>query len=129
MDLSTVQNKIRINSKVIDAIRENLRVSEVGGILGIDENRIVTKFYNDSTGITTKLRYIPNVQKLNAVIQNWAKENISFIGFVHTHPKGAEKLSSRDVEYAEKIKLQCSMSEILMLLYIPAEDKFFQYVI
>lgn len=119
----------QIDKAVIDAIKENLRVPEKGGILGIDENRIVTKFYNDSTGITTKLRYIPNVQKLNAVIQNWAKENISFIGFVHTHPKGAEKLSPLDIEYAEKIKTKCALSEILMLLYIPAEEKFLQYLI
>ena len=66
----------QIDKAVIDAIKENLRVPEKGGILGIDENRIVTKFYNDSTGITTKLRYIPDVQKLNTVIQNWAKESI-----------------------------------------------------
>lgn len=120
---------IRISDRVIDAIRENLRVPETGGILGIDEKRLVTKFYNDSTGITRKFRYIPDVQSLNAVIQNWAEVGIAFIGFVHTHRKGEEKLSPLDLEYAAKIKAQCSLSEILMLLYIPAEDKFFKYLL
>lgn len=120
---------IRISDRVIDAIRKNLRVPETGGILGIDEKRLVTKFYNDSTGITTKSRYIPDVQSLNAVIQNWAEVGIAFIGFVHTHRKGEEKLSPLDLEYAAKIKAQCSLSEILMLLYIPAEDKFFKYLL
>ena len=124
-----IQNKIKISDTVIEAVKENLRLPETGGILGVDETGIVTKFYYDSTGITAKLRYIPDVKKLNAVIQNWATEGVSFVGFVHTHHKGAEKLSALDIEYAEKIKKQCSLSEILMLLYIPAEEKFLQYVI
>lgn len=127
MNFINIKNKIQICNTVIESIKENLHLPETGGILGIDENRIVTRFYNDSTGTTTKSRYIPDVQKLNTVIQNWAEENIAFIGFVHTHPKGSERLSSRDIEYAEKIKTQCSLSEILMLLYIPAEEKFLQY--
>ena len=124
-----IQNKIQISNTVIDAIKENLLIPEKGGILGVDENFVVTRFYNDSTGITTKSRYIPDVKKLNAVIQNWALEGVSFIGFVHTHPKGAEKLSPLDIEYTQKIKTQCNLSEILMLLYIPAEEKFLQYLI
>lgn len=119
----------RIDKTVLENIQKSLRIPETGGILGIDENGIVTKFYYDSTGITSKLRYIPDVKKLNTVIENWTTEGVSFVGFVHTHPKGAEKLSELDIEYAEKIKAQCSLSEILMLLYIPAEEKFLQYVI
>lgn len=130
--MTTWENNVlnyQIDRTVVAAIQKNLCIPEKGGILGANEYGIVTRFYYDSTGTTTKFLYIPDVKKLNAVIQDWANEGISFAGFVHTHPEGIEKLSSRDIEYAQKIKIQCSLSHILMLLYIPAKEKFFQYVI
>lgn len=120
---------MRINDVVIDEIKKFLRRPETGGILGVDGSNIVTKFYPDSTGVTTKAQYIPDVNKLNEIIREWATEGIAFAGFVHTHPKGAERLSSCDVNYAKRIKEICALSEILMLLYLPEEEKFFQYIL
>ena len=118
-----------IEKSIIKEIKKTLRLPEMGGILGIDNNRIVTKFYHDSTGTTTKTQYIPDVQRLNSILRQWATAEIRFIGFVHSHPKGKEKLSSCDLNYAKEIKKKCSLSEILMLLYIPDEEKFIQYVL
>ena len=117
----------QIDESVIEEIGKNLILPEMGGILGTAENRIVTKFYYDSTGTTTKTRYIPDVQRLNVVIESWAREGVSFVGYVHTHPKGMEKLSPFDIDYAQLIKKSCNMPEILMVIYIPEEGKIFQY--
>lgn len=121
--------KYQLHSIVIDNIKKSLHLPEMGGILGLDENCTVTRFHYDSTGTTTETHYIPDVVKLNKVIQDWATEGIAFAGFVHSHPKNAQTLSSCDVDYAKKIKSRCSLNEILMLIYIPEEEKLLQYVI
>lgn len=119
--------RIPIENSVLDEIKQSLTRPETGGILGINSSRVVTKFYYDSTGTTTKTQYIPDVQRLNSILRQWAAAQIRFVGFVHSHPKGKEKLSSCDLTYAKEIKEKCSLSEILMLLYIPDEEKFIQY--
>lgn len=101
----------------------------MGGILGADERGIVTEFYWDNTGITTEKRYTPDVAVLNEVISEWAKASVGFVGFVHSHPSSTFWLSATDTVYAKKIKSVCGMSEVLMLIYIPADGEFFQYVI
>ena len=118
-----------IEGSVLDEIRQRLIFSETGGILGIDGNRVVTKFYYDSTGQTTDTNYIPDIQRLNEVIQRWATDGIKFVGFVHSHPASNSNLSATDIAYAEKIKVACGMADVLMLLYVPADDKFFQYIV
>ena len=120
---------IPIENLVLAEIKKNLTRPEMGGILGIDNSRVVMKFYHDSTATTTKTQYIPDVQRLNSILRQWAAAQIRFVGFVHSHPKGREKLSSCDLSYAKDIKEKCSLSEILMLLYIPDEKKFIQYVL
>lgn len=119
--------EIPIENSVLNEIKQSLTRPEMGGILGINSSRVVTKFYYDSTGTTTKTQYIPDIQMLNLIIRQWATAEIRFIGFVHSHPKGKEKLSSCDLTYAKDIKEKCSLSEILMLLYIPDEKKFIHY--
>ena len=121
--------RIPIENSVLDEIKQSLTRPETGGILGINSSRVVTKFYYDSTGTTTKTQYIPDVQRLNSILRQWAAAQIRFGGFVHSHPKGKEKLSSCDLSYAKEIKGKCSLSEILMLLYIPDEKKFIHYVL
>ena len=118
--------EIPIENSVLD---QSLPRPEMGGILGIDNSHVITKFYHDSTGTTTKTQYIPDVQRLNAILRQWAAAEVRFVGFVHSHPKGKEKLSLCDLTYAKEIKEKCSLSEVLMLLYIPDEKKFIQYVL
>jgi DNA repair protein RadC len=127
--LMVTRHKFEISETVIESIKQSLIQPEMGGILGIDNSHVVTKFYHDSTGTTTKTQYIPDVQRLNSILRQWAAAQIRFGGFVHSHPKGKEKLSSCDLSYAKEIKGKCSLSEILMLLYIPDEKKFIHYVL
>ena len=123
-----------IENTVFEAINRSLLLPETGGILGADDKCIVTNFYHDLTGKTTTTNYIPDVRALNEVIQHWAEAGIRFVGFVHAHPKYNRRLSSIDLNYARQIKKHCSLSELLMLLYIideetQSEDRFIQYVI
>ncbi len=118
-----------ISESVYEQIRQALISPEMGGILGTDDSGIVTNFYHDTGGISTKKNYIPDVKNLNEVIDAWSKRGIKFVGFVHSHSKNKSKLSAADIDYAEKIKSTCHLTEILMLLYLPATKTFYQYII
>ncbi|MBQ6972632.1 MAG: Mov34/MPN/PAD-1 family protein [Synergistaceae bacterium] len=104
---------------------------ETGGILGVSLTapHTVTAFHHDSTGITERSTYTPDVDSLNRVIAEWAEHGIEFIGFVHSHPKGGRKLSPPDVEYAREIMRACDMPEILMMIYLPDTQELCQYVL
>lgn len=118
-----------ISDAVRDQIRQSLRIPESGGILGVNENRLVTEFHFDNTGVTTERIYVPDTESLNAVIRQWSLRGIEFAGFVHAHPPNKKTLSAVDIHYAEKIKRCYALSEILMLLYLPADESFHQYVL
>lgn len=45
-----------------------LYLPEMGGILGMDINNVITEFYFDNTGINLKHQYIPDVDRLNEII-------------------------------------------------------------
>lgn len=123
-----------IDGAVLDEIKRNLTRPETGGILGVNSGRVVTSFYYDRSGQTTATHYIPDVKKLNEIIRSWAREGIEFVGFVHAHPSCDRQLSTCDLNYARKIKAHCSLTELLMLLYVldekeQSEEKFIQYVL
>lgn len=121
----------QIQETVADQIKLNLSVPETGGILGADihDRFSVTEFYFDSTGRTGKNTYTPDVEALNKVIAEWAKNGIEFVGFVHSHSNRSSKLSQPDIEYANKIKSVCGMPEILMMIYLPETKNIYQYVL
>lgn len=122
-------NAYALTDSVLRRIRTALTVPEMGGILGGNENRVVTEFHHDSTGRTTARTYAPDIDRLNEVIREWSQRGITFVGFVHSHPPNRNNLSAVDIRYAEKIKTCCGMAEILMLLYLPSEDSFHQFVL
>ena len=122
-------NAYDLTESVLRRIRTALTVPETGGILGGNENLVVTAFHHDDTGRTTARTYTPDTDKLNEVIREWSQRGITFVGFVHSHPSNRNKLSAVDIRYAEKIKSCCGMSKILMLLYLPSEDSFHQFVL
>ena len=118
-----------IAKSVLEEVRRALTVPETGGILGIDNTGAVVKFHHDKTGRTIAHRYIPDVETLNRIIAQWHWEGIKFVGFVHSHRAGLTELSACDIRYAEKIKRHCDMSEVLMLLYIPDGEDFYQFTV
>ena len=76
---------------------------EVGGILG-GNNGIVNVFVLDLPIDSNKNNcYIPNTEKLNAVLSVWSDEGIDFYGIFHTHFPYGYSLSSDDEKYIDQI--------------------------
>ena len=118
-----------IANSVLDEIKSTLRLPEMGGILGSSTNKIITDYYHDITGHTTARNYTPDTNTLNSVIRQWHIRGIYFVGFVHSHSAYKKNLSLIDIRYAEKIKHYCGLTELLMLLFIPNDQSFYQYII
>ena len=75
---------------------------ETGGILGSKDLKHITHFCFDKYGYSTDVSYTPNVEYINAVLDNWTKEQIYFIGIVHSHADNASP-SCVDIAYAREI--------------------------
>lgn len=114
---------------VIKQIQAALTIPETGGILGVRAGRMVTEFHHDSTGKTIARNYTPDIDSLNAVLRDWKRCGIEFVGFVHSHPPNKVNLSKVDIKYAKKIKTHCGLNEILMLIYLPDTQMVYQYVL
>lgn len=94
---------------------------ETGGILGCNEQDTVSHFLFDHTGKFEKTCYVPNNNFLNYYIRNnWARNNIRFCGFVHSHPADATSLSLFDIEYGMNILQNFdNLSQLLLILVNP----------
>ena len=89
-----------IFSEIINKVGNN--DYETGGILGSKDLKHVTHFCFDKYGYSTEVSYTPNVEYINAVLDNWTKEQIYFIGIVHSHVDNSSP-SCADIAYAGEI--------------------------
>lgn len=89
---------------------------ETGGILGLVD-KAVTRFAFDDGLVQAPCCYVPDVEKLNAVIKAWQEEGALFCGIVHSHMSHEKELSEGDKEYITEI-LAC-MPEECNELYFP----------
>jgi hypothetical protein len=69
--------------------------SETGGILlGNRKDWVVQKFIFDPYGSTSPGGYDPDVNFINSTLkEEWEKNELSLLGFVHSHPRGLSRLS------------------------------------
>lgn len=98
-------NLIKIKKEVLKKICSTLKKYhyETGGIIGTDENGVISAFQFDKITAPRLYEYCPNTMFLDNIINNeWAKSDINFIGFVHSHLNNAV-LSPQDIKYARKI--------------------------
>ncbi len=97
--------RLEITPETIAAIYEHVgqHPAERGGMLGSDNEGVITHFFPDSTAECSASEYTPDIEKLNRVIREWKKQGIRFQGFVHSHPAGFQRLSNADKEYARDI--------------------------
>lgn len=86
-------------NSIVDTIGSNK--AETGGLLfGYEEDYIVRKIVFDRLAKTTKSSYTFNTDFLNPEVKRlWETENLSCIGFIHSHPNGYSKPSSADISY------------------------------
>ena len=80
------------------------RPPECGGILGAGENGIITEFFFDETGKSTRSGYAPDVKAVNEILANdWMPRGILMVGIVHSHVNGVDVPSCGDINYGIRI--------------------------
>lgn len=107
-----------ITEEVLSRIRETVgsQIPETGGILGSSDGKHVDHFYFDVTASVTGATYEPDCDKLNLIIQKWYEKGIDFVGFIHSHPRGAVKPSDPDNLYTTKIMKAFEMEWFVSLI-------------
>ena len=96
-------NKIYITIEVIRQIKETIGTYpiESGGIIG-GSDTCITHFCFDAS--SKENEYTPNVSFLNGKIKEWADNDVSFLGIIHSHPSFSTSHSKEDLDYAIKLK-------------------------
>ena len=107
-----------ITEEVLSRIRETVgsQIPETGGILGSSDGKHIDYFYFDVTASVTGATYEPDCDKLNLIIQKWYEKGIEFVGFIHSHPRGAVKPSDPDNLYTTKIMKAFEMEWFVSLI-------------
>lgn len=119
-----MHRKIIITYEVWEEIKVTIgNISlEAGGILGRQNEKIMA-YYFDRSGLFLKNKYIPDIKQINKVITNWAERNISFCGFIHSHPLSCIKPSYGDIEYVKKILRGNGLEKLYLLIYLADLDE------
>lgn len=109
---------MKILSEVYDQIIQCPSVPpEKGGILGVKNGAVCSCCFDNNLSQTNNAVYIPDVDFLNAKIQEWEEKGISFGGIFHSHPINQPELSVDDIEYI-KVIFQ-AMPASIKSLYFP----------
>lgn len=112
---------MKIQKKVYRELMQQLCAGaadrEVGGILG-GSGGCVTAFFLDGNSLSSHpCCYVPDVEKMNAVIRAWAQRSICFMGMFHTH-RDANSLSPQDQSYIQRI-LEAAAAAQIGAVYFP----------
>lgn len=110
---------LKIVKEVTGAMLANMPSAppEIGGIFG-GSDECVTEFFLDRGKMTNKgCGYVPDTERLNAVISDWEKRQVNLLGIFHTHFISVETLSVGDISYIERIMK--SMPQRVRVLYFP----------
>lgn len=100
-----INNIIHIRRETLDEMFFSIKrySYETGGIIGVDYGGVISAFQFDKTCNFSPFEYCPNVDFLDRVInKKWAKRNIEFAGFVHSHIDNCE-ISYQDIKYSREI--------------------------
>ena len=107
---------------------------ELGGMLGWkDDPKYIDVFLFDKNASTNTDTYTPDVDFLNAVIENeWDEKGIYLAGFVHSHPGNHGMLSQADINYGKKIIESFDMDFIVLPIVLSsyaAKSEFIPYIV
>lgn len=94
---------------------------ETGGIIGQQNGIIGFAEFDSGTVQSESAVYIPDVERLNSVIEKWSCSGIEFVGVFHSHPIGQETLSKDDIEYIHSVfdSMPDSVTELYFPIVIP----------
>lgn len=102
---TSLSEKIRIPYHVLQSIAETvgIRKPETGGILGGNpKTGDITRYHFDETASVTSVTYSPDHESLNLLLKREWKD-VSFVGFVHSHPGAFARPSEGDRIYAKRL--------------------------
>lgn len=84
----------------------------------------------DSSGKCDSNTYKPDTDNVNRVISEWEKQDIQFVGVVHSHEEKQPALSYADIVYAQAIMKANDMERILFpLVVIGNKARFIMYMV
>lgn len=98
--------KLIVTTRVLAKITNSFigRKEEAGGILGANKSLdIVDSFALIPAEKAGKYYYIPDIEAANRQIHQWAKEEICFCGFIHSHITDKKESSEGDIKFAEQL--------------------------
>lgn len=96
---------MRIKADIYEEMREFFKSSpffERGCVLG-SENGLITHIYKDE-GNRQEGEYVPDIDRINVVLEEWFEKGVDFVGLAHSHPNGLVLMSKNDEEYMEELK-------------------------
>lgn len=104
---------------------------ENGGIIGCKDGIICKYFHDNSSNITDKAVYCPDVDTLNDIIDKWGECGVEFAGIVHSHRTDESSLSINDKEYIRSLfkVLPESMSKIYFPIVLPESKQFVSHLV
>ena len=88
---------------------------EQGGVLG-GKNNVITDFFHDMRLFPELNIYKPNIEVINSELIKWQKNNVGFIGVIHSHPDGNLLLSYADKIYAQKLMKSNNINQMIMFI-------------
>lgn len=114
---------MKINKEIYDEILKYTPVvpPETGGIIGQQNGIIGFVGFDSGTVQRDSAVYVPNVEKLNSIIEKWNNFGIEFVGIFHSHPIDQETLSKDDIEYIKNVfeNMPDSITELYFPIVIP----------
>lgn len=125
---------VTIASCVLEAIMHTIGAlpPETGGLLlgQIDRNDI-THFHFDSGARCTGSTYTPDhIGLRKRMRERWLPNSLDMKGFVHSHPRHVDRLSSGDLSYITRLlKANDDMDRFVAPIILPHEFRFCVFVI
>ena len=110
---TTLAMMVCVKKEVLKEIYNSFNLQqEDGGILGKKDNVIVSFCFDKGDN---KHEYTINVSKFSNALEEWEKQDIEFVGFIHSHIKENEgEPSLKDFMYLRKfMKLNTVLNEII----------------
>ena len=106
--------------------------AETGAILlGPLNSDDITDFYFDHSARLTGATYSPDHITLNRKMkQEWIPRGVDMKGFVHSHPRGVDRLSSGDLTYiARLLKANDDMAQFAAPIVLPEQYRLCPFIV
>lgn len=108
------------------------RPAESGGLLlGPIGRNVITDFHFDETADCTGATYTPDHVTLNRLMkQKWMPSGIDMKGFVHSHPRGVDRLSHGDLAYIERLlRANDDMDVFVAPIFLPCSYRLHPFIV